>query len=79
MLDCTCNRLKEAEEKAAKWDAIVRCEECEYHYTRNVINRHGEVCDVDHFCELMLNGFGEGSNEVDPDHFCAWGKRREDA
>lgn len=27
-LDCTCNRLKESEEKAAKWDALVRCRDC---------------------------------------------------
>lgn len=76
-LDCTCNRLKEAEEKAAKWDAVVRCRECVHHYTRNVVNRLGEVLDTDHFCELMLDGFGEGDNRVDSDHFCSWGKRRE--
>lgn len=23
-LDCSCNRLREAQEKAAKWDALVR-------------------------------------------------------
>ena len=33
-LDCRCNRLREAEEKAAKWDALVRCEECKYFDTR---------------------------------------------
>lgn len=27
-LDCTCNRLKEAEEKAAEWDALTRCRDC---------------------------------------------------
>lgn len=74
---CSCNPLREAQEKAAKWDAIVRCGECKHHYTRNVVNWRGEVFGTDHFCELMLNGFGEGNNKVDPNHFCAWGERKE--
>lgn len=27
---CSCNLLREAQEKAAKWDAIVRCKDCRY-------------------------------------------------
>lgn len=33
-LDCTCDRLREAEAKAALWDGIVRCRDCEYFDTR---------------------------------------------
>lgn len=29
-LDCTCNRLTEAERKAALWDGIVRCRACKW-------------------------------------------------
>lgn len=29
-LDCTCTRLNEAEAKAALWDGIVRCCDCEW-------------------------------------------------
>lgn len=27
---CSCNPLRDAQENAAKWDAIVRCGECEF-------------------------------------------------
>ena len=30
-LDCRCNRLREAEDKAAKWDALVKCEDCKHY------------------------------------------------
>lgn len=33
-LDCTCNRLTEAERKAALWDGIVRCRDCRFFDTR---------------------------------------------
>ena len=50
---CSCNKLKEAEEKAAKWDAIVRCGECEHgeQYKRVIwclVNERG--FDPNHFC-----------------------------
>jgi hypothetical protein len=61
-LDCTCNRLIEAEAKAAKWDAIVRCGECKSAEPR----RPG-----------MLRLCSEIEAMVKPDGFCAWGERRE--
>lgn len=48
---CSCNRLREADEKAAKWDAIVRCGECKHLY--EYIGRcrmTGAPADGDHFC-----------------------------
>lgn len=29
-LDCTCNRLTEAERKAALWDGLVICRDCRW-------------------------------------------------
>lgn len=68
-LDCTCNRLTEAEAKAAKWDGIVRCRECaeETRYPDG---------QIDHYCDLIGTW---AETEWNPDGFCAWGKRREDA
>lgn len=56
---CSCNMLKEAQEKAAKWDAIVRCGECKW---REVSALNATVCpDWEAF--------------EDPDGFCKWGRR----
>ena len=38
---CSCNKLKEAEEKAAKWDAIVRCCECSLCKESTIFNDEG--------------------------------------
>lgn len=65
---CSCNRLREAEEKAAKWDALVRCKECE-HY-----REHGTLPFPDFPDLCVRTPYGM---KVDPDHFCAWGVRRE--
>lgn len=67
-LDCTCTRLKEAEAKAARWDGVVRCGECEM---------GSDVVAPDYgagflWCELMELPAASG-------HFCGWAKRREDA
>ena len=67
-LDCTCNRLKEAEAKAAKWDALVRCGECEYY-------RDHELIPIENAPDLCMR-IPYGVN-VEPDGFCAWGERRE--
>lgn len=62
---CSCNPLKEAQEKAAKWDAIVRCGECEH-------------CLEDSHTEATL--FCARPGCLTPTHrrgFCAWGERKE--
>jgi hypothetical protein len=62
---CTCNKLKEAEEKAAKWDAIVRCGECKY-LMRGLPYKGRFAC------------FNRGLFVTEKD-FCSWGERRNDA
>lgn len=64
---CSCNPLREAREKAAKWDAIVRCGEC-VHY------RDHEIFPYEDFPDLCVRTpYGM---KVDPDSFCSWGERR---
>jgi hypothetical protein len=63
-LDCTCNRLREAEAKAAKWDAIVRCGECKHKTSEDPDIPFGEICKIHRI-------------EYPHDFFCAWGERRE--
>lgn len=64
---CSCNPLKEAQEKAAKWDAIVRCGECKHCSEEGVYTpayyclRHSPLCGV----------------PTDPSGFCAWGERQD--
>lgn len=68
-LDCTCDRLREAEEKAARWDGIVRCGECDWCGRLRFHGRERLSC-------VLLKA------DVDPEFFCAVGvgsKRREDA
>ena len=64
---CSCNRLKEAEEKAAKWDAIVRCVECR-HFTETRL--------ADGTVENRCSGVF-AHVKTRPDGFCAWGERRD--
>ena len=94
-LDCTCNRLTEAERKAALWDGIVMCGECSLCKKSVITDDEGNVIDVKHECtrpfmvlqrEGMvksafspLNGMIVVLQQVCLDGFCAWGKRREDA
>ena len=65
----SCNPLREAQEKAAKWDAVVRCKDCKHYYEKS------EEDLV--FC--LNRSFLGGANyaETDPNGFCAWGERRE--
>ena len=58
---CSCNKLKEAEEKAAKWDAIVRCKDCEHWATER------------RFTFGCLGPRGR----LNPNGFCSDGERRE--
>lgn len=55
-LDCTCNRLKEAEEKAAKWDAIVRCGECVHVLKNGFCDLNEHWTDPDGFCDCGSKG-----------------------
>ena len=62
---CRCNKLKEAEEKAAKWDAIVRCGECVHAGKREVP-------------PLGLARWCYFHSHLAPKYgFCAWGERRD--
>ena len=70
---CSCNPLREAQEKAAKWDAIVRCGECRHMH----IVQNWPGMDV---CECWLHADREsgalGKEPTQPDGFCAWGERK---
>ena len=61
-LNCECNRLREADEKAAKWDAIVSCRNCK-HGTQDIPSAYFQ-------CVVLFA-------KVSPDFFCAYGERRE--
>ena len=58
---CSCNSLRDAQEKAAKWDEVVHCVECKHWATEN---RYTFKC------------LGKDGKPV-PNGFCAWGERRE--
>lgn len=71
-LDCTCNRLKEAEAKAAKWDAIIQCDECRY------FDSASEACwHFKHFEQRGDYSWDYAPHWIEPGGFCAWGERRE--
>ena len=75
-LDCRCDRLAEAERKAALWDGIVRCGDCKYiHTVRSWLGIDEDQCwlHADHESGAL------GKEPTQPDGFCAWGRRREDA
>lgn len=61
-IGCNCDRLREAEEKAAKWDAIVRCRNCAHSYQ--------DIPSAYFQCSRLFA-------KVGPNGFCAWGERRE--
>ena len=71
---CSCNPLREAQEKAARWDAIVHCRGCVYSPDG------GETCQLFAAYEPIDGGadFMEQPAEVEPDGFCYWGIKRED-
>lgn len=72
-LGCTCDRLKEAEEKAAKWDAIVRCRDCEYmHTVRSWLGIDEDEC----WLHADRESGALGKNLTQPDSFCSCGERR---
>lgn len=60
---CSCNPLKEAQEKAAKWDALVRCGECVHAY--------------DQWDYLECERSSGSYFAVEPDFFCSQGERKE--
>ena len=53
-----------------EWVKVVRCRDCK-HYKEHEWILVTDVSDVCHF-------FGDGV-KVEPDGYCAWGVRREDA
>lgn len=58
-------------------EAVVRCKDCSY---CEKVKQFGKVY---HYCEAFEQ-YAEGdligvSLQVNPDHFCSWGERREDA
>ena len=66
-IGCTCNRLKEAEWKAVKWDAIVRCKDC-LSWERKCKDRG--VCE-----ELSVSEEGHSRYTGEAD-FCSLGASR---
>lgn len=90
---CSCNKLKEAEEKAAKWDAIVRCGECSLCKESTIFNDEGKKIGVKHECSrpfmiLKRGGIAESVfdplsgvavvlQQVKPNGYCEWGERRD--
>lgn len=78
-LDCSCNRLIEAQEKAEKWDAIVRCGECAFTRFKWLPPRRGKgkrevewdyICarnpDRDHWIIVRANDFCSRGERVEP-------------
>ena len=90
---CRCNMLWEAQEKAAKWDAIVRCGECSLCKESTIFNDEGKKIGVKHECSrpfmiLKRGGIAESVfdplsgvavvlQQVKPNGYCAWGERRD--
>ena len=48
---CSCNRLRDAEDKAAKWDALVRCADC-IHWEGGDCTFEQYGANPDGFCHL---------------------------
>lgn len=68
---CSCTRLREAEEKAAKWDDVVRCGDCKF----VGIGMTGMQCD--RYVFAIEHGESvPAAKVVTPDHFCSWGELR---
>lgn len=61
---CSCIRLREAEEKAARWDGIVLCRDCKHFYQACGKYATHDFCT---YLEIM----------AEPNGFCAWGERRQ--
>lgn len=61
---CSCAPLREAQEKAAKWDAIVRCWECKFSF------KAGNKCR--YWFDVT-----EDFADVDPEGFCHRGERQD--
>ena len=62
---CSCNKLREAEKKAAKWDAIAMCVEC-----KHAVMREAPPLGIARWCDY--------NNHLAPKYgFCAWGERRD--
>ena len=59
-LGCTCDRLRKAEKKAAKWDAIVKCRNCKHSYQ--------DIPSAYFQCVRLFA-------KVSPDSFCSCGER----
>ena len=48
---CSCNPLRDAQEKAEKWDAIVRCKDCRYFdEDESCLRSYGGNFDPEGFC-----------------------------
>lgn len=73
-LDCTCNRLAEAERKAALWDGIVRCRDCRWYFEgkkRGCIRYWAKKLPKSLLDYPIL--------PTEPDGYCHRGERREEA
>lgn len=56
-------------------EEIVRCRDCEYarHYHPFCMGKRSSI--EEWYCQWHSNA--EGASEIEPDGFCAWGKRKE--
>lgn len=47
---CSCTRLREAEERAAKWDGIARCGNCRHYDDYECLRLYGAYPIATDFC-----------------------------
>ena len=60
---------------ARKREEVVRCRDCEHarHYHPFYMGKRSPI--EEWYCQWHSNA--EGASDIEPDGFCAWGKRRE--
>lgn len=60
---------------ARKREEVVRCRDCEYarHYHPFCMGKRSSI--EEWYCQWHSNA--EGASDIEPDGFCAWGKRKE--
>jgi hypothetical protein len=72
--------VEEPSDRSASWrvhERIVRCRDCEHarHYHPFYMGKRSSI--EEWYCEWHSNA--EGASDIEPDGFCAWGKRKESA
>lgn len=73
--------VEEPSDRSPSWrvhERIVRCKDCEHARIMRPLDwRTGKPSTVieEWYCQWHSNA--EGASDIEPDGFCAWGKRRE--